>query len=220
MAENVRFPRRALLGAVATLCAILPLTVCGVDARNSSQKSSESGFHHPPPGATPHPFSTIGTMNSFQCGSGSAIFSNISNQLNILTTVPTDGSCGIAGVQWVGLKNTQLTQISFDVFGAGCTNDEVFGVFMFLTEPSSTVPLACEDFVQIPLNNGFTRYIVRPSSPTKVSGITIAHIGSLGSNANHVIGNFLFNGNQSPFIQLNNLHPCPSQFNCNSSSSQ
>ncbi len=213
---NFRLPRRSLLGTVAALCAAVSLTVCGADARNGANKDSgESGFHQTPP---PHGFSTIGTMNSFQCGSGSAIFSNISNQINILTTVRTDGSCGIAGVQWVGLKNTQLTQISFDVFGAGCTNDEVFGVFMFLVEPSSTVPLACENFVQIPLNNGFTRYVVRPSSPTKVNSIVFAHIGSLGSNANHVIGNFVFNGNQVPFIQLNNLHPCPHPLGCNSAS--
>lgn len=215
MAEIFRFPRLALLGTVSALCALVPLTVCSADARNSSNQGS--GLHQPPPQATPHGFSTIGTMNSFQCGNGSAIFSNVSNQINILTTVPTDGSCGIAGVQWVGLKNTQLTQISFDVFGAGCTNDEVFGVFMFLVGPSSTVTLACEDFVQIPLNNGFTRYVVRPSSPTKVNSVVIAHLGSLGSNANHVIGNFLFNTNQAPFIQLNNLHPCPTQFNCNNS---
>lgn len=214
MLEDLRFPKRGLVSTLA-LCALLPLTASAADARDKSEQSSE--FHQtPPPHSTPppHNFSTTGTMNSFQCGKGSAIFSNVDNQLNILTTVPTDGSCGIAGVQWLNLKGMQLKQISFDVLGGGCTNDEVFGVFMFLVEPSSTVPTACESFVQIPLSNGFTRYAIQPSSFTRINSIVIAHLGSNGANANHVIGNFLLNGNQVPFVQLNNLHPCPSQIGC------
>jgi hypothetical protein len=212
MTENIQTPSRRLLKAAAVLCALIPLTIGAALARNSSDQTTAIQQPAPPP----HGFLTTGTLNSFLCGKSSVFFSNVSNQINALTTVPTDGSCGIAGVQWVGLKGMQLQRISFDVFGGGCTDDATFGVFMFLIEPNQTVPTACESFVQIPLSNGFTRYVIQPSSPTRINSIVIAHVGSVGGNANHVIGNFLINGNQSPFIQLNNVHPCPQHLiNCN-----
>jgi hypothetical protein len=206
--------RGSLARGLSVLAAIaLVLTMPG--AARAGASSEATGLHQPAPHAGTHGFLTAGTMNSFFCGVGSqAIFSNISNQLNILTTVPTDGSCGIAGVQWVGLNGMPLKQISFDVFGGGCTDDEVFGVFMFLVEPQGTVATACQSFVQIPLTNGFTRYVIQPSSPAKINSIVIAHVGFTGGNANHVIGNFLLNGNLTPFIQLNNVHPCPPQIGC------
>lgn len=200
-----------LLRVAIALCLTVPCTTDDAYARGSKSKAPAS----PPPHATAPGFLTVGTMNNFFCGKGSAFFSNVSNQINILTTVPTDGSCGIAGVQWQGLKNMPLNRISFDVLGGGCTGDESFGVFMFLNEPTGTVPTACQSFVQIPLSNGFTRYVIQPSSPARINSVVIAHIGTAGGEANHVIGNFLINGNQSPFIQLNNPHPCGSQINCN-----
>lgn len=207
MSNSFRISATVMRRAASAFFAILPLTVCTVEAKDKSAQASASP--KTPPHASNPGFSTAGTMNQFFCGKGSAFFSNVFNQMNILTQVPTDGSCGVAGVQWNGLKNLPFNQISFDVLGGGCNDNLTFGVFVFLNESTGPVTLACEDFVQIPLSNGFTRYVFRPSSPAKLNSLVIAHVGSSGVNAQHVIGNFLFNGNQAPFIQLNNPHPCP-----------
>jgi hypothetical protein len=171
---------RQLLKSAVALCALVSFTTTAASARDKTDPVATARQSTPPPHT--HGFLTTGTLSPFLCGKGFVTFSNFSNQVNALTTVPTDGSCGIAGVQWLGLKGMPLQRISFDVFGGGCSNDETFGVFMFLAEPNGSVSTACESFVQIPLSNGFTRYVIQPSSPTKINSIVFAHIGSLGCN--------------------------------------